>query len=65
MLVADAEAKLACAMRELAMRLKVYPRWVAEGHMSQGKADNEIKTMRAIADDYRMLLEEREPRFEM
>jgi hypothetical protein len=28
--------KLACAERELKMRKRVYPRWVAEGRMSDG-----------------------------
>jgi len=48
-----AETKLACLDREIKMRRRVYPRWVADGRMTQAKADDEIKTMEAIADDYR------------
>jgi hypothetical protein len=48
-----AETKLACIEREIKMRRRVYPRWVTDGRMTQAKADDEIKTMEAIADDYR------------
>lgn len=44
--------KLACAERELAMRLRVYPRWVEEGKMSADKAKREVACMAAIARDY-------------
>ena len=44
----------ACARRELAMRRKVYPRWVG-GRLTQQEADAEIAKMAAIAE----LLEER------
>jgi hypothetical protein len=45
--------KLACIEREIKMRLKVYPRWIEKGKMTQEKADHEIAVMREIADDYR------------
>lgn len=48
-----AETKLSCIEREIKMRRRVYPRWVSDGRMTQAKADDEIKTMEAIADDYR------------
>lgn len=47
----DAE-KRACAYRELKMRRRVYPRWVADGRMTQAEADREIALMQAIAEDY-------------
>lgn len=47
------EEKLACAERELALRQRAYPRWVAIGRMSQAEADREIAIMAAIVDDYR------------
>ena len=47
-----AAEKLACAERELKMRVRVYPRWVAGGKMSQAKADAEIAIMREIVADY-------------
>ena len=51
--IITAADKLKCAERELAMRLRVYPRWVDEKRMSAGKAELEIETMKAIAEDYR------------
>ena len=45
--------KLACAERELKMRKKVYPRWVEEGKMSEGKATHELACIEALITDYR------------
>lgn len=39
-----------CADREVEMRKRVYARRVAEGKMSQAKADFEIECMQAIKD---------------
>jgi hypothetical protein len=47
--------KLACIRRELAMREKVYPRWIEQRRMTAAKAAAEIATMRAIAEDYEIL----------
>lgn len=44
--------KLACALRELAMRENLYPRWIEQKKMSAGKAAHEIACMEAIAADY-------------
>jgi hypothetical protein len=44
--------KLACAERELKMRKRVYPRWVADRRMSEGQAAHEIAAMEAIVEDY-------------
>jgi len=52
-----AAEKLACVEREIKMRRRVYPRWVGDGRMTQAKADSEIQTMEAIADDYRKAAE--------
>lgn len=41
------------AKREVAYRRRVYARLVANGRMSQDKADREIAIMDAIASDYR------------
>lgn len=38
------------AEREIALRERVYPRWVAEGKMKQDKADHEIAVMKAIRE---------------
>jgi hypothetical protein len=48
----DAE-KLEAAEREVKQRQRVYPRWVADGRLSQAFADRQLALMRAIADDYR------------
>jgi hypothetical protein len=45
--------QLACAQRELAMRKRVFPRWVqqekmTQEKMTQEKADHEIACMEAI-----------------
>jgi hypothetical protein len=45
--------KYECAKRELAMRRRVYPKWVDSGRMSQDKADHEIAVMAAIVEDYK------------
>ena len=52
-----ADDKFTCAEREVKMRKKVYPRWVADGRMSEGKAALEIQIMEAIASDYRAAAE--------
>lgn len=39
---------LACVDRELAMRRKVYPRWVGQKKLTQAAADLEILRMRAV-----------------
>lgn len=48
----SAAEKRECAERELKMRLRVYPRWVADGKMSRQDADREIELMRQIEADY-------------
>ena len=39
---------LACVDRELKMRAKVYPRWVADGKLPKRNADLEILRLRAV-----------------
>jgi hypothetical protein len=41
---------IACVRRELALRKRVYPKWVAQERMSQAKALKEIACMQAIHD---------------
>lgn len=52
MYMIDDDRKLVCAKRELKMRERVYPRWVAEGRMKAHQAQYEIETMAAIVADY-------------
>jgi hypothetical protein len=49
--------KLACIVRELKYHRWVYPRRISEGKMTPAKADNEIKVMEAITEDYQKLVE--------
>ena len=51
MTVTTAE-KLAELQREMNMRLNVYPRFVAEGRITQREAARQIKVLQAIIDDY-------------
>jgi hypothetical protein len=44
--------KWQAAERELNMRRRVYPSWVASGRMTQQEADRQIALMDAISDDY-------------
>lgn len=47
--------KAECAEREVKQRRRVYPRFVADGRMTQDFADRQIATMEAIAADYRRM----------
>lgn len=40
--------RIACVEREIKMRERVYPRWVAAEKMTQQKADAELAAMRAV-----------------
>lgn len=44
--------KMDCAARELRQRLRVYPRLVDAGKMTQSLADRQIALMEAIVRDY-------------
>jgi hypothetical protein len=46
----------ACAVRELAMRCAVYPKFISSGRMTQEKADREILLMGEIVDHFGDLL---------
>jgi hypothetical protein len=40
----------ACVIREIALRERVYPRWIERGKMTQAKAQFEIRTMRDVLE---------------
>lgn len=42
------EQMISAVKRELAMRDRVYPQWVANGRMKQDEADRERRRMRAV-----------------
>lgn len=52
---ASLDRQIECVEREIDMRRRVYPRWVAAGKMQQAKADNEIAVMEAVAATLRMV----------
>lgn len=39
---------VACVKREIALRERVYPKWISAGRMTQEKANHEIRCMRAV-----------------
>ena len=53
--------KYLTVLRELAMRRKVYPRFVDKGSMKQSEANREIAVMAEIVEDYRLLTNSEEP----
>ena len=46
----DLNDLLGCCRRELALRQRCYPKWVAKGTMSEKKAEKEIEQMRSVVD---------------
>lgn len=42
------DEQIACAERELRLRLNIYPRWVKLGKMNQAAAEHEVDCMVAI-----------------
>ena len=42
------DEQITCVKREIAMRERVYPRWVDGGRMTQKAADTELLLMRAV-----------------
>jgi hypothetical protein len=42
------EQQIACVVRELAFRERVYPRWVADKKMTQKVADYQLSCMRSV-----------------
>jgi hypothetical protein len=50
------EQQVKCCARELRLRRHHYPRWVADGKMSQREADYEIAAMYAVLETVRAAL---------
>ena len=44
----DRTQQIACVKREIAMRERVYPKWVESGRMKLDMAEREIATMTAV-----------------
>lgn len=52
----DLSQQLKCVEREIEMRNRVYPRWVASKKLTQAKADQEIAAMQAVAKTLRSVI---------
>jgi hypothetical protein len=46
----DLNDLLGCCRRELALRQRVYPKWVDKGTMSEKKAEQELELMRSVVE---------------
>lgn len=44
------EDQIKCVEREIALRKRVYPRWIAAGKMTNEKANDEIARMQAVRE---------------
>jgi hypothetical protein len=44
------EEQIASIEREIALRERVYPRWIADKKMSAAKAEKEIDAMKAVLE---------------
>jgi hypothetical protein len=42
------DAQIACVKREIAMRLRVYPKFIISGKMKSTEADHQIAAMQAV-----------------
>lgn len=45
--------QIACVEREIALRSRVYPRWIADKRLTQVKADREMACMNAVLETLR------------
>lgn len=53
--------QIKCVEREIGMRRKAYPRWIANGTMTEEKAHREITTMEAVLETLRRLNAQHNP----
>lgn len=53
--------QIACVRREIAVRSKVYPRWVESGRMKHDQADREVEAMIAVLATLQEVQRQREP----
>lgn len=49
------DEQIACVKREIAMRQRVYPRFIESGKLKQTKADYEIMAMKAVLETLTVL----------
>ena len=53
------QEQISCVRRELALRKRVYPRWIESGRMKPETADHEINCMQAVHETLSSLLTEK------
>ena len=60
----DLTQQIKCVEREIAMRLKVYPRWVQRGKMQQQQATYELAAMGAVLNTLKAFRDGKTPDLE-
>lgn len=50
----DLGAQMKEVEREIALRQRVYPRWIADGRLTQAAADRQIGVMKAVLETLKM-----------
>jgi hypothetical protein len=58
---ATIDTQIKCVEREIAMRRRVYPKWVEAGRMSENKSIYEIATMEAVLETLKKAKAAEEP----
>jgi len=53
--------QIACVLREIRMRERVYPRWIAAGKLSAEKSATELACMNAVLATLQRVRDERRP----
>lgn len=53
-------AQLEEVNREIAVRTRVYPRWIQEQKITRDRAATKLETMKAVADTLRELVQQHE-----
>ena len=51
------DLQIKCVAREIAMRERVYPKWVEAGRMKLDMAEREIATMKAVIETLKKVAE--------
>jgi hypothetical protein len=55
------EQQIACVKRELMLRRRNYPKWVAAGTMTEQRAHEQIELMEAVHDELERIRKDESP----
>jgi hypothetical protein len=55
------EEQIACVKRELMLRRRNYPKWIAAGTMTQQRAAEQIELMEAVHDELERIRKDESP----